>query len=280
MFSRNSPIATSKSPRNKILSILFRTFFASSTVSINLTLPSFNLTRGGMIPSTGVMIAPLPGLSVFNCIPIDKKFSVKIIMAGCTPNPARPVFLERPYLSLNPPMALGDARTGLPAITSLRYFLFGSTFFFFSLFPDSGSFFASENASSHSQPSIPAFLTIFSIFFAFRITPSFNTRTAPPLTLLVSIVGIFLYWPETSTSIVPSPVISIGRCLNAYSSFSLSGVYCKFMNRSYKNTSSMKRSNSRWDMLYLGKPIAFLTMSAITTVRAASVPPADLIGPA
>ena len=120
LFLKNSPNATSMSPKKRISTTLFLTSRAS-WIEYNLrTSPFFNLTIGPSIESTGTTQLPLPGLSIFSCVPTARN-SRSSMVAGWTPIVARPVFLERPYLSLKPPFSEGYPKTGLPPITSWIY---------------------------------------------------------------------------------------------------------------------------------------------------------------
>ncbi len=71
--------------------------------------------------STGATIPALPGFSMRSCVPVAIK-SLRICMVdGWMPNAVSPVFLDLPYLSLNPPGAAGKEKIGLPPTTSSRY---------------------------------------------------------------------------------------------------------------------------------------------------------------
>src|SRR5512139_1550719 len=101
------------------------------------------------------------------------------------PTAESPVFLDLPYLSLNPPRLEGKQKMGLPAITS-------------SMNP--ADFFSDflRNSLSQSHPWKPSFSIITRTFGARPTIPSLTTRRAPPLTRLVSTLWRFLK-EETST---------------------------------------------------------------------------------
>ena len=121
--------------------------------------------------------------------------SRRYIVAGWIAVDARPQVLHLPYLNLNPPFLDGWERTGLPAITSPKYFAEGSTFASSSFSSSSSSLlsspftFFSTKSFKNSHPSIFNLDTCFNIFGAFKQRPSAITRHAPPLNLFVSTLG-------------------------------------------------------------------------------------------
>ena len=117
LFLKNSPNATSISPRNSISSRFFLYFFASFTVFNCNTSPFFSFIIGPSIESTGTTQLPFPGYSIFNWVPTAKN-SISSIVAGLTPIVASPVFLDLPYLNLNAPFSDGYPSIGLPPIIS------------------------------------------------------------------------------------------------------------------------------------------------------------------
>jgi len=106
------------SPRNKILSSILLYFLASVTVSIFSTEPSLVLIIGPSIVSHAVIEAAFPGLSIFSCVPVAMKSSSKCMVAGFIEAAENPDTRDLPYLSLNPPNAIGCVITGLPATRS------------------------------------------------------------------------------------------------------------------------------------------------------------------
>ena len=81
LFLRNSPNATSMSPKKRISTTFPLTFLASSMESNLRTSPDFNLTVGPSIESTGTTQLPFPGLSILSCVPTAKN-SKSSIVAG------------------------------------------------------------------------------------------------------------------------------------------------------------------------------------------------------
>ena len=79
LFLRNSPNATSISPKKRISTTLPLTFLASSMESNRRTSPDFSFTVGPSIESTGTTQLPLPGLSIFNCVPTARNSNSSIV---------------------------------------------------------------------------------------------------------------------------------------------------------------------------------------------------------
>ena len=216
LFLKNSPNATSISPKNRISVTSFLISLACGMDSTLTTSPFLNLTIGPSIVSHGTTHIPLPGLSIFIWVPTARNSTISMVN-GLIPIAAKPEFLERPYLSLNPPFAIGYDKTGLPPIISRIYlsFTLGAP-------PSSSSDFVLpfENLSNQSQPSIFSLLAYFMTFAAFCITPSAIASRAPPLILLVSTRSKSRC--ETSIWSVASPVTSTGILFTA--SLTSSGV--------------------------------------------------------
>ncbi len=124
---------------------------------------------------------------------------------------ASPVFLERPYRSLKPPLHSGKEKIGRPAITSSMYMNSAAS--------SAASSLNSRTRFNQSHPSIPSNSMLFQTLLDRPTIPSLRTRRAPPLTRLVSTRGRFLN-EETSTGSVSVPVTSTGRFLKAFSKLS------------------------------------------------------------
>lgn len=70
--------------------------FASASVEICITLPSFSFTVGPSIVSQGVNAAPFPGRSTFSCVPVAMQLFSTCMVAGCTHCAEKPDVLARP----------------------------------------------------------------------------------------------------------------------------------------------------------------------------------------
>src|SRR3989338_1703409 len=180
------------SPKNSISLISPVSFLATESLSSRITLSSINFTIGPSIVSQTVTAVAFPGLSILSWVPVAiYLFSIDIV-AGCMDVDEYPEVLPLPYLSLNPPDANGYVRTGLPATRSSINVYTGSI-----LLPLPSSFaltffWRRTKSSKNAQCSMPKFFAhtdiIFQSFDAFCARHSPNTRQAPLLILLVSIL--------------------------------------------------------------------------------------------
>ena len=244
LFLKNSPNATSMSPKKRISTTLPFTSLASAIESNLRTSPDFNLTIGPSIESTGTTQLPFPGLSIFNWVPTARNSSNSIV-AGWTPIVARPVLRDLPYLSLNPPFSEGYPSTGLPPMISWAYLecannsslsiILSSTSSTISESSSLSSDFSSSwdepiplaYSAKNSQLSRLSLFAIFKIFLDFWITPSTIASKAPPRILLVSTRGKSLW--DTSIWSVGSPLTSTGMLFAANLTSSGVGEYWRFV---------------------------------------------------
>lgn len=95
LFSRKSPKLMRASPRSSILVTLSCNSSASATLFTFLTEPSSNMTVGPSSESTNAMVAALPGVSTFTCVPATTGSSSNVAIAGCIPMVDSPVFIVR-----------------------------------------------------------------------------------------------------------------------------------------------------------------------------------------
>ena len=139
------------------------------------------------------------------------------------------MFRERPYRILNPPAAPGKAKIGRPPTTSsINMNSFASS-------PSEDEVFI---IASHPQPSRPSFSTIFRTLVDLPSSPSFTTRSVPPLTLFVSILIRFRL-TVTSTGSVSTPFGStVRRIIASLSTLSGFRYWKRAIDRSYKRSSS------------------------------------------
>ena len=143
--------------------------------------------------------------------------STTSMLEGCKDIDAKPDDLERPYLKRKAPGSSGNAKMGLPAMTSFRYLCSLAS-------KEAVLFFFSVYFLRKSQPLIDKRSTCFIIFAAFRQRPSAKTKQAPPLKELVSTRGKSLF-PATSNLSVLSPVTQIGHEVTIVSISSALGTY-------------------------------------------------------
>src|SRR5213594_4198352 len=86
--------------------------------------------------------------------------------------------------------------------------------------------------------------------------------------------------PLISASSVPSPSIATGQFDTINEISSSEGVYWRCWTWRYNGISSLNRSTSSRVGMYRPRPSSRRTMSAMRTLRACPVPPAERIGPA
>ena len=103
LFSKKSPKLIRISPTSIILEMSFVCLAASSSVSILTTSPLVSLTVGPSMVLTGAAATAFPGSSTLTWVPAARKSPRMVMVAGLNPAAARPVFLDLPYLNLNPP---------------------------------------------------------------------------------------------------------------------------------------------------------------------------------
>ena len=121
LFSRNSPKPMRISPLSQTETTLSLMAPHSFTVSTLRNSPSSRITIGPSISVQGVTAQAFPGLSIFICVPTERKPPAASIDTGFRPAAANPVALLLPYLSLNPPGSHGSPNIGRPAMTSSIY---------------------------------------------------------------------------------------------------------------------------------------------------------------
>ena len=276
MFSKKSPNETSASPRCSMRSSSGFTARACSASRTRTTSPPRRSTVGPSIESTNATVAPLPGMSIFTCVPAAMVWSSSSATAGWNPTEAKPVLHARPYRSRKPPSRPGVESTERPTITSRILFADASS--------PSPVVTAPFSSASHSQPSRWYISMRRSSFLDLPISPSLSTRSAPPRTRSV-FMRAMLRWLTSSTGSVSTPSSSTGRLEITATTSSSSTLYWKlppFTCLSYRRSSSTNRpvSSSCELARYLSRPAILRTWSAMSTVTADSVPPADRMGPA
>ena len=79
LFLKNSPNATSMSPKNSISVTSFLTSRAFLTLSSINTSPFLSLTVGPSMESTGTTQLPFPGYSILSCVPTARNSSNAIV---------------------------------------------------------------------------------------------------------------------------------------------------------------------------------------------------------